>query len=322
MNKIKLLVFSIALIIAATASAQTKEISHDFSRFNSLSVSDDFQITLVKSSSYSATVYVDNPLSEFVETYVRGKVLHINFNEKAVPKETKKLYKGRAALTSSFRATVYVPDLESIELTDGASLVSGDEFDASRLTVVLTDKASIKSLNVRCNSADISLKKNSNALIKVQADNKISVITEGNSSLKISGSAADFSADSAGSSVLSAEVSATAALTVSSAGSSSLKVTTDTDRAFIVASRSSKMALTGSATTVTLKGSNLSQVDANNFTVVEADVVLSGSSKANVNVTDILGVALTDGSALYFTGSPQFKINRIIRSTLAPYGTK
>ena len=322
MNRIKLLAFSAALIIAVTSSAQTKEITHDFSRFNSVAVSDDFQITLVRSNSYSATIYVDNPLSEYVETYVRGKVLHINFNEKAVPKETKKLYKGRSALTASFRATIYVPDLESIELTDGASLVSSDEFDASRLSINLTDKASIKSLNVRCNSADINLKKNSNAILKIQADNKISAATEGSSLLKVSGTAADFTADSAGSSTLTSEVMATATLTLSSAGSSNLKVTSDTDRAFIVASRSSKLFLTGSATSGTFKGSNVSTIDAKSFQIVEADVNLSGSSKANINATDILGVTLSDGAALYFVGTPQFRVTKIIRSTLAPYGTK
>lgn len=322
MNRIKLIFFSVALIVAARASAQTKEISHDFSHFNSLSVSDGFQISLVKSNSYAATIYVDGPLAEFVEAYVRGKVLHINFNEKAVPKETKKLYKGKNALTSSFRATVYLPDLESIELTDGASLAATDEFDASRFTVNLTDKASIKSLNIRCNTAEIDLKKNSNASLRIQADNKISAVTEGNALLKVAGTAADFSADSAGSSSLTGEVRATASVTLSSTGSSNMKISTDTDRVFIVTSRSSKLAITGSATNATIKGSNVSSIDANNFPVVEADVVLSGSSRANVNASELLGVSLTDGSSLYFSGSPQFRITKIIRSTLAPYGTK
>ena len=48
----------------------------------------------------------------------------------------------------------------------------------------------------------------------------------------------------------------------------------------------------------------------------DGDVVLSGSAKCHVNVTDHLKVNLVGGSMLTFKRNPVFEIDRVVNSTL------
>ena len=48
----------------------------------------------------------------------------------------------------------------------------------------------------------------------------------------------------------------------------------------------------------------------------DGEVILSGSTKCNVNVTDHLKVNLTGGSMLTFKRNPAFEIDRVVNSTL------
>ena len=102
-----------ALLFAAQgAYAQTKEEIHELSSFNSIDIQDDFEVTVTKGN-YSIKVTVDAVLSDYVKTYVKGHTLYLFLDEKSVPKDIKKLYKGRSGMTPIMRAIVYTPELES-----------------------------------------------------------------------------------------------------------------------------------------------------------------------------------------------------------------
>ena len=53
----------------------------------------------------------------------------------------------------------------------------------------------------------------------------------------------------------------------------------------------------------------------------KAIVQLSGADM-NVNASDEIKVELVSGGELYYSGDPDFKIVKVIKSTLAPVGTK
>jgi len=74
------------------------------SEFNSLNVSDDFEVTLARGA-YGVRLTVDEELAPYVEVYVKAKTLYLSYDEKSVPKELRKLYKGRNGLTPVFRVT-------------------------------------------------------------------------------------------------------------------------------------------------------------------------------------------------------------------------
>ena len=49
---------------------------------------------------------------------------------------------------------------------------------------------------------------------------------------------------------------------------------------------------------------------------------LSNSSNVTVTVSNLVYANLVGGSALYYSGTPEFRIEKIVKSTLAPFGTK
>ena len=56
--------------------------------------------------------------------------------------------------------------------------------------------------------------------------------------------------------------------------------------------------------------------------VETVDASLTNSSSVTVTVSKQVNVNLIGGSSLYYSGNPVFQIEKIVKSTLAPYGTK
>ena len=99
---------------AQSLSAQLTDKDITVSEFNAVNVSDDFEVTLSRGT-YGVRLTVDKELEPYVEVYVRSKVLYISYDEKAVPKELRKLYRGRGSLTPVFRVVAYTPELQAEE---------------------------------------------------------------------------------------------------------------------------------------------------------------------------------------------------------------
>ena len=74
--------------------------------------------------------------------------------------------------------------------------------------------------------------------------------------------------------------------------------------------------ISGNATLLSATGSGSTRIDAELLDVPEGNVLLSGSAKCHVNVSDKLKVNLTGSSMLTFKRSPVFEIERIVNSTL------
>ena len=83
----------------------------------------------------------------------------------------------------------------------------------------------------------------------------------------------------------------------------------------------SKLNLSGEADAIDIRGERSASIEANAFVVKKADANLSGSSKVNISISESLNATLVGGSSLYYTGTPSIKIGKIIKSTLAPYGS-
>ena len=75
---------------AQSLSAQLTDKDIMVSEFNAVNVSDDFEVT-VSRGTYGVRLTVDKELAPYVEVYVRSKVLYISYDEKAVPKEIRKI---------------------------------------------------------------------------------------------------------------------------------------------------------------------------------------------------------------------------------------
>ena len=301
-------------------SAQLTDKDIVVSEFNALNVSDDFEVTVSKGT-YGVRLTVDKELAPYVEVYVRSKTLYISYDDKAVPKEIKKMYRGRGGLTPVFRVVAYTPELRSVSLADNASLTGVEEFTAPEFELTMAGKTQVRNLAVSANSARILMKKNAIATLSVKTERGIEVNTDNNANLKLTFTGRELALTSDGSSVVVAD-GPTKSLNLATGGSSQVSVTSNTENVDVTAEGSSKLTLTGKAFEMEVKGSRSSTVDAFAMPLEEVEADLSNSSSVTVSVSKKVSVNLVGGSALYYSGSPEFKIEKIVKSTLAPYGTK
>jgi hypothetical protein len=306
------LVFAPQRAAAQSLSAQLTDKDIMVSEFNAVNVSDDFDVT-VSRGTYGVRLTVDKELAPYVEVYVRSKVLYISYDEKAVPKELRKVYRGKGGLTPTFRVVAYTPELQAVTLSDNAILTGVEEFAAN--------ESQVRNLSIAASSARVSMKKNAIANLNLKTDRGVEVNTDNNANLKLTFTGRELALTSDGSSVVVAD-GPTKSLNLATGGSSQVSVTSNTENVDVTAEGSSKLTLTGKAFEMEVKGSRSSTVDAFAMPLEEVEADLSNSSSVTVSVSKKVSVNLVGGSALYYSGSPEFKIEKIVKSTLAPYGTK
>ena len=322
-NKVLWLTVGILCLLVLPARAQAtagqEEKAIPVGEFSSISVSDDFEVSLVKGKQ-GVKITSEKELIPYIQVYVRSKTLFISYDEKSVPKDTRKLFKGRGASDPVFRAVVSMPEIGGISLSNNATLSAAEDFKGGAFELNLADKAQVKTLSVQVSSASLTLKKNAQASMNLEVENRMEINTEGNASLKLSGKAQEIAVNAAGSSeiVLAADCK-TSAITTS--GSANLSLSQKTGKMTLNAGGFSKLNLSGEADAIDIRGERSASIEANAFVVKKADANLSGSSKVNISISESLNATLVGGSSLYYTGTPSIKIGKIIKSTLAPYGS-
>ncbi len=311
---------TIASVFAAHAqyTAQLEEKTLPVGEFNSINVTDNFEVTLAKGA-YNAKITADKVLSPYVQVYVRSKTLYVTYDEKAVPKDVKKLFKGRGAPKAIFRATVYVPEISGITLTDNSSLIATDEFVGNTVEISLADNAQIKTLPITAASITLNMKKNSQVSLNVNVDNKLEFYTEGNSNLKVIGNAKEMVCSASGNSsvTLSGDCETS---TINGAGGAKISYSQKANKVILQMEGNSNLSIIGESPSMMIKAERNSKIDANGFEVKTLEADMSGSSKAEVTVEELIDATLVGGSSLYFTGTPAIKIGKIVKSTLAPLG--
>ena len=286
--------------------------------FTMVSANGDFEVTLSKGS-YGVRLTTDKNLTPYVQVYVRSNTLYLTYDEKSVPKDIKKLYKGKNASQPVFRAVVSMPQLNGIELDDNVILSSAEAFYGSDIVISLTDKAQIRNLTVQGNSITVNMKKNAQAALTLTADKKMEVTTDDKAILKLAEKAREITLNAKGSSdnALSGEGEI---LNLNLSEKTTSNVSHRTKNAVLNVGGSSKLILTGTGEYLEVKGGKNAEVEAVAFPVKTMKAELDGG-KVNVAVEKEMNVTLLGGSSLFFTGSPTLIVNKIVKSTLAPAGT-
>ena len=215
---------------AQSLSAQLTDKDITVSEFNAVNVSDDFEVT-VSRGTYGVRLTVDKELAPYVEVYVRSKVLYISYDEKAVPKELRKQYRGKGALTPVFRVVAYTPELQAVTLSDNATLTGVEEFTAGEFELTTAGKSQVKNLSISATSARISMKKNAVATLNLKTDRGVEVNTDNSANLKLTFTGRELALTADGSSVVVADGGTTRSLNLSTGGSSQVSVISDTDLA-------------------------------------------------------------------------------------------
>ena len=321
--------FSKLLCLAVLASAfafpsraqfvnHLEETTLPVGEFTMVSANGDFEVTLSKGS-YGVRLTTDKNLTPYVQVYVRSNTLYLTYDEKSVPKDIKKLYKGKNASQPVFRAVVSMPQLNGIELDDNVILSSAEAFYGSDIVISLTDKAQIRNLTVQGNSITVNMKKNAQAALTLTADKKMEVTTDDKAILKLAEKAREITLNAKGNSdnALSGEGEI---LNLNLSEKTTSNVSHRTKNAVLNVGGSSKLILTGTGEYLEVKGGKNAEVEAVAFPVKTMKAELDGG-KVNVAVEKEMNVTLLGGSSLFFTGSPTLIVNKIVKSTLAPAGT-
>ena len=308
-------------VCAQSLSPQLTDKNIPVSEFSGINVSDAFEVT-VSRGTYGVRLTVDKDLSPYVEIYVKAKTLYISYDEKSVPKDLKKQYKkGKNGLTPVFRVVVYLPELKSVSLSDEATLTSVEEFTTAQFDLTATGKAQVRSLSVSANSAKVILKKNAAATATIKTERGVEVSTDNNTNLKLTFTGEELALNAQGSSVVVAD-GPCRSINCFTSGSSQVSVVSDTEKVALNTEGSSKVTLTGKALDMNVNGSRNSNVDAFSMPVEQVVANLSNSSSLTVTVSNLVDATLVGGSSLYYSGTPEIRIGKIVKSTLAPYGTK
>lgn len=286
--------------------------------FTMVSANGNFEVTLSKGS-YGVRLTTDKNLTPYVQVYVRSNTLYLTYDEKSVPKDIKKLYKGKNASQPVFRAVVSMPQLNGIELDDNVILSSAEAFYGSDIVISLTDKAQVRNLTVQGNSITVNMKKNAQAALTLTADKKIEATTDDKAILKLAEKAREITLNAKGNSdnALSGEGEI---LNLNLSEKTTSNVSHRTKNAVLNVGGSSKLILTGTGEYLEVKGGKNAEVEAVAFPVKTMKAELDGG-KVNVAVEKEMNVTLLGGSSLFFTGSPTLIVNKIVKSTLAPAGT-
>lgn|SRR5574344_17049 len=290
------------IFVGAPLNAQTKVINHDFSVFTGIDVQDDFEVSISNSDSYSIRLTVSEALADHIQTYVKSQTLYISLDTKSIPSDVKKMFKGKNAIKPVLKAVVFMPTVNMIKMADNSSMNSTTPFETANSFVLnMSGKSMISNLNIKANTADITLSKGSNADISVTADN-ISASTFGSSNLKLAKEGK--------------------VLTLNPANSSTMSVSGTNSKVGIKTAGSSKVTISGSTEDLDVSGSGSGEVDAIGLSTNTSSINVSGSATVTENASATLSLDISGGCKVIFNGDPKIVITNIKNSSVSRYGSK
>lgn len=290
------LIIVTAVLTASLSSAQTRTVEHEYSEFDAVSVSGGFKVTFVEQEGYNAKFKVSDALESYIQCYVKAGTLYIGVDEKSIPKEVRKSFKGNDSDGAVLEATVYVPALNSITLSDNATFSSAAELNAADFSLNLSGSSGITDLNVNAVSAVISVSKKSKlSSIHVKAGDKVTLNAEGNA-----GAVLEYSAKT---------------LEINNAGSADLAVNGQCGTLSVCTAGSAELSLSGSAGTLNVTGKGNSSVIDAALLVDDVNVSLDGA-ELTVAPGKNLSLDLGKGACVCYSGDPMVKIVRIQNATV------
>lgn len=286
-----------AILVSISASAQPLLVQDkDFEKFTKVSVEDNFVLKFFKSENYSVTLKTDERIAAHVQAYVKNGTLYLILDEKGYSPELKKELRQKGAAAPVLEAEVYMPAMNSVVLKDKAVVAACDSFETETFTMTVSDNALVSDLDVTCSTGELNVSKNAQVTGTVSVTSKmyVNVSNSGRVSLTQNGGNAF----------------------VSQANSAYIDFRATLNSFEVESAGSSESHISGTASLLKVTGTGLSRVDAELLESGDGDVVLSGSAKCYVNVTEHLKVNLVGGSMLTFKRNPVFEIDRVVNSTL------
>ena len=297
---IKMLLAYAFIFSVLPSKAQTKDVYHDFSMFTSLNIR-NFEVYVEKSENFGIKLSVDELLERYVEAYVKNKTLYVSIDFKDVPRDIRRIYKGKNVEPPILRVTVFMGNINEISLSEGAVFSASEQLESDRFDLKLYDNSKISGLMLNANTANIVLEKKSSALLNLNVK-EVTIKTYGASNLKLNHTSEYLSLDAS--------------------NYSSNSIIGDGSVLDITAGGTSQITLQGNCKKLNIEAKKASMVNALELSTNEAKIKQSGSSVVTENASDKLTVEMDGSSFLYFNGDPVVKVISIKSSSLLPYESK
>ena len=289
--------FTTALMAMAVSSicvmAQTRTVEHNLSSFDGIEASDGFRVSISLSDNFGVKLTVDDVLESYVECYVKAGVLHLGLDQKSVPKDLKKQYKGRNSADPTLVAVVYLPTLKSLTLTDDSQFISSSRISSPEFKVSLSGSSEIKDMKYAGKSCEITVGKNARFTnSEVTAEEDVNVACDAKAAVSMVCFARNLNVTGNGSAVLD------------------LKATVEENVKLIPAGGSS-ISVSGTSASLEVEGKGSSaKVDASLLETDKATLSVSGVS-VDVKPTASLELDLGKGADVSFSGNPVINIIKI-----------
>lgn len=305
----KILAIFIAIIALAIWPVQGQQlprtVSDDLPAFSRIVLGGDFSLDIHYGKRYSARIGVEELFAEYVQFAVNDSTLTVSMDERKVPAEVRKLFRGKDSLSPDFRIEVTMPEtLRSLRLDGRALLASADDlvFDPASVAVQVTDNAGITSVTIPSGRVELTLDKKAVVVMEAAGDSLI-VHQGGNSNLTATHHT----------SVSRYEVG----------GNANLLVKGETGLLKMNAKGFSKSILNGRAPVVRYQMGGSAQVNSASLENDRAFAELSGIGVVlTAAPTDDLTVDMHGGATLYFLNEPAIHIVYLKNASLIPYDRK
>ena len=298
MKKWILLALALSFAVSPEAAAEVKQNSINLSPFATLKVGGPFSVSLVRGSDYRALITVEEAYMDYVVCQVSSRELTIDLDERRVPLDVKRQFRGKGTPDPVFSVILYVPELiQAVSMTDKSQLVdTEDVFDKDRVVFSIEDAASVKLLELSSQMVSVSMQNKSTADFKVNCK-MLDAKTANSSQLTIE------------------EVSEDASYSLQ--GSSKIIAKNNGSKVNVNTKSNSYMTLVGSGECATYNMTGTSEVNAVDYEVPDAVITMTSVCKLSQAAYKTLKLNLNGGSTLLFDNDPAVSIENIKSSTIS-----
>ena len=298
MKKLMMTLLSVSLLFSTGAGAATQQYSRQLKPFSDLVVSDDFVVSLVRGTDYRALLSVEEAYADYITCSVSDGVLTIALDERKVPVDVKRQFRGKGTPDPVFSAVVYVPELlKSVSLSEKAVLRDTEDlFDKASVSFELSGNATVKPITVSSLDVKIKMQQKSTADFKVLSCKRLTVETMNSSSLIIDENSEDAS--------------------YSLQGTSKITAKSHTSRIGVRTKANCTMSLYGSGDSAVFDINGTSEVDASSFEVPDAIISMSSVCLLKEAAYRSLSLNLNGGCTLMFANDPSVTIESIKSATV------
>lgn len=305
----RLLLILIAIVAAGSLPLSAQRVratvKDELPAFSRIVLGGEFSLDIRYGKQYRARMAVEELFGDYVQFSVADSTLTVTMDERKVPGEVRKLFKGKDSRSPEFRIEVTMPEtLRELALDGRAALVAADDlvFDGSSISVKLSDNARVASVAFKADRIRLSLDRMADATLSVVCDS-LSVDQAGASNLDLT--------------------HRTAASAFAVSGSASLLVRGETGLLKLDAKGFSKSILNGKAPVVRYRIGTSSQVNAVSLDNARAFAEVAGlNSSLTTAATDELTVDLGTGATVYFLNDPTLHVLYLKNASLIPYDRK